>query len=140
MAITVAPLTTTVMSAVPSDHAGVASGINNTVARVAGLLAIAVFGVVLARRFNEKMQPVLAQSQTTSVVRTQVEKELSKMAGAQLDSIALEPTQRSGLNRSIHESFLSAFRLVVMEAAVLGLAAAAFGAGIGETAKPKSRE
>ena len=139
MAITVAPLTTTVMSAVPSDHAGVASGINNTVARVAGLLAIAVFGVVLARRFDQKMQPVLAQSETTPAVRAQVENELSKMAGAQLDSISLDPGRRSALNRSIHESFLSAFRLVVLEAAVLGLAAAVCGAGLAGTPRPKGR-
>ena len=52
MAITVPPLTTAVMSAVPERQAGTASGINNAVARTAGLIAIAIFGVIVTTVFD----------------------------------------------------------------------------------------
>jgi EmrB/QacA subfamily drug resistance transporter len=50
LALTVAPLTTTVLSDAGPGDAGIASGVNNAVARVAGLIAIAVVGVVVASR------------------------------------------------------------------------------------------
>ncbi|HZE07132.1 MAG TPA: MFS transporter [Gemmatimonadaceae bacterium] len=140
MAITVAPLTTTVMTAVASDHAGTASGINNTVARVAALLAIAVFGVVLTRSFEAKMQPTLAQPWVTPQIRSQLENEMSKMAGAQIDSVALDPTRRAVIQGGINESFLSGFRLVVIEAAVLALVAAGFGAGVSGSARELAKK
>ena len=92
MAVTVAPLTTTVMGAVDRGHAGVASGINNAVARVAGLLAIAVFGVVLARTFDARVRPPLARLALTAPAAAAIEGELPKMAGAEVDA---RPRSRS---------------------------------------------
>ena len=130
MAVTVAPLTTTVMGAVDDRHAGVASGVNNAVARVASLLAIAVFGVVLARTFDAQVQPRLERLGLTSAASTDVARELPKMAGADVQAVAMEPRQRAAVRQAIDDAFVFAFRMVMIGVATLALAAAAFGAAI----------
>jgi hypothetical protein len=55
LSATVAPLTATVLGAVEPGHSGVASGVNNAVARVAGLLAIAALGAVVATSFSNRL-------------------------------------------------------------------------------------
>ena len=140
MTITVAPLTTTVMAAVETHRAGVASGINNAVARVAGLLTIAVFSVLLAHQFDVEITPRLDRLALSPAVRAAVGKELPKMAGAELKNVAMDPGQRTTVQRSIDEAFVSGFRVVVLGAAILALAAAAFGAGIGRDRQPMRQD
>jgi hypothetical protein len=131
MAITVAPLTTTVMSAVDSSHAGVASGVNNAVARVAGLLAIAVFGVVLTRTFDAAVRPRLDHLPLSQSARADVYQELPRMAGVDLAAApSVQPRDRIQVRAIIDEGFVFAFRLVMLGAAGLALTAAAFGSGI----------
>ncbi|MDE3133566.1 MAG: MFS transporter [Acidobacteriota bacterium] len=63
LSITVAPLTATVLSAAPSAHSGIASGVNNAISRVAGLVAIAAGGAVVAARFSSQVEHALRQPQ-----------------------------------------------------------------------------
>ena len=131
MAIVVAPLTTTVMNAVDRSHAGVASGINNAVARVAGLLAIAVFGVVMARTFATRVAPRLDRVGLAPEVRAATDRQLVKMTGAELDSVvALQPSQRAAVREAIDGAFVSTFRLLMLMAAALALLSAVAGAAI----------
>jgi hypothetical protein len=138
MTITVAPLTTTVMGAVDSHRAGVASGINNTVARVAGLLAIAVFGVLLANRFNTEVRIRLDRIEVPAAVRVEIDKDLPKMAGAELNKVPVDARQRAAVQRSIDEAFVSGYRVVMLGSAILALAAAGFGAAIRDRRRANS--
>jgi EmrB/QacA subfamily drug resistance transporter len=131
MAVTVAPLTTTVMSAVEPQHAGAASGVNNAVARVAGLLAIAVFGVVLARIFETRVQPRLNLIGLSESARAEVDRELPKMAGVDLaQAHSLPPQVRPVVREIIDDEFVFVFRLVMLGSAGLALVAAFLGRAI----------
>jgi len=131
MAVTVAPLTTTVMSAVDPRHAGAASGVNNAVARVAGLLAIAIFGAVLARTFDARVRARLDHLALSSPARAEIDRELRKIAGADVTQVSsIPPPERRVVRATIDEEFVFAFRLVMFGAAGLALAAAGFGYAI----------
>jgi EmrB/QacA subfamily drug resistance transporter len=113
MAVSVAPLTTTVMNAVEQSSAGTASGINNAVSRVGGLLAVAVFGALLTGVFERDLDRNLNRLAVAPEVQSQIEVQRSKLAAAITD----DPKGR----RAINEAFIAGYRTVLWVAAGLAI-------------------
>src|SRR5438270_7120065 len=116
MAISVAPLTTTVMNSVAQTRAGIASGINNAVSRVAGLLAIAVLGIIMLQGFNHALDMKL--SGLPSSIRQPLDQQRAKLAGADLPQ-NIPPAVRTQLREVIDYSFVAGFRAVMFAGALL---------------------
>jgi EmrB/QacA subfamily drug resistance transporter len=123
MAITVAPLTTTVLNSVAQHQTGVASGINNAVAQVASLLMIAILGTVGIATLNRSLDQHLASSHASATVQKIVD---TARTGFVMPSM---PPDTSGEDRQnahavIADSFLETIRHVMLIAAALSLASA----------------
>jgi len=127
MSITVAPLTTTVMGSVPSSHAGAASGVNNAVARVAGLLAIALLGMALVRGFSGGFEQRLDRLQLTPAVRQQLVAQEARLGLVQAPS-GLDARQRGAVHDAVDGAFVDAFRGTVLIGAGLAVAGGLVGA------------
>ena len=121
MAVSVAPLTTTVMSAVARNRVGVASGINNAVSRVAALLAIAVLGIVMLNIFNRSLDQHLSKAQAPATTKHLLDDQRVNLAAATVPE-EIAPPMRELLHKAIDESFVHGFRAVMAIGA--GLAAA----------------
>jgi EmrB/QacA subfamily drug resistance transporter len=130
LAVSVAPLTTTVMSSIDQSRAGVASGINNAVSRVAGLLAIAVMGLVFAAAFNGRLERGLDALGLAGVERQAVEAQRGRLAAATSGDVQVQ--------RLIRGSFVGAYRVVLWIAAGLSVASALSAAALIE-ARPEPR-
>jgi EmrB/QacA subfamily drug resistance transporter len=123
MAVSVAPLTTVVMESIDQDRAGTASGINNAVARVAGLLAIAVFGVVMVTEFSSHLNRSLATVAMPDDARSELRSNEIKLAALKPPS-GVEPAAASAIESSIIAAFVFAFRLMMGICASLAVASA----------------
>jgi len=124
MTVTVAPLTTVVMNSVDQERVGTASGINNAVARVAGVLAIAVLGIVMVTAFSSHLNQNLVRLSLPPGVLDVLQKEEVKLAGVQVPT-GLDPDMTVAIKRSIDEAFVFGFRIVMSICAGLSLASAA---------------
>ncbi len=126
MAVSVAPLTTSVMRAVDDRHAGIASGINNATARIAGMLAVAVLGMIAVAAFGNAIDERIAQISLSHQARELVRAEIPKLAEA-VAPASVDDAQRTALQQAFKESFVHSFRVVSLVAAALAFASAVCG-------------
>jgi len=134
MALVVAPLTTTVMASVHDAFAGTASGVNNAVSRLAGLLAIAVFGVVMVGVFTERLEAGLATTELAPEQRQAVLRDRTDLAALEPPA-SLSAARRDAVRARVDASFLDGFRIVMASMAALALVAA----GVAWTTVPTGR-
>ena len=135
MAVTVAPLTTVVMNSASQDRVGTASGINNAVARVAGVLAIAVLGIVMVSAFGSRLHRSLTQLSLPPAVVQEVRANQIKLAGLQVPA-GLDPNTKTAVEASIAEAFVFGFRIVMSICTCLAVASA----GVACVMVPKGRD
>jgi EmrB/QacA subfamily drug resistance transporter len=124
MAISVAPLTTVVMNSVGQDRAGTASGINNAVARLAGVLAVAILGVVMVKLFSYSLNRSLTGGPLPPGILQYVRSNEIKLAGLDLPS-GLDADTAALIRMSISHAFLFGFRTVMLICGGLSVASAA---------------
>jgi EmrB/QacA subfamily drug resistance transporter len=118
MGITVAPLTTAVMGSVSSNHAGIASGINNAVSRSAGVLAVAVIGAVALVIFSRALGNHTAALPLSQSARAALQVEAAKL-GAAAAPAGLGNDLAIQVQTAIRLAFVDMFRVVMFSCAAL---------------------
>jgi len=126
MAVSVAPLTTAVMQAAPETETGTASGINNAAARLANLVAIAVFGIVMVRVFSARLASGLAGRALSPEVTETILARRNDLAALDLPG-SMGPEAVAAAERAIHGAFTAGFDVVAYVTAGLALAGAVIG-------------
>ena len=123
MAISVAPLTTVVMNSVEQARAGTASGINNAVARVAGVLAVAVLGAVMVAAFAHSLRLSLASLNLNADLVHELESNAARLGSLEVPS-GTDPQAAATIRAAIAEAFVFGFRLIMLLCAGLATASA----------------
>jgi EmrB/QacA subfamily drug resistance transporter len=120
MSATIAPLTATVLGSVEAGHSGLASGINNAVSRVAGLIAIAAIGAVVAGSFQARLDSRLAGKPLSSQARVAVA--AARHRPLVTSTPGVPAPERSVVHAALVEASVQGFRIGMLIAAGLAIA------------------
>ncbi|HEY7983835.1 MAG TPA: MFS transporter [Ktedonobacterales bacterium] len=123
MACVITPLTTAVMGAVPRDRTGVASGINNSASRTAGLLAIALLNLVVIMVFSNVLRAQLAPLPIPGAMRATMQAHSARLLAIAIPP-GLAPAPLAAVRHALAEAFMVGFRVAMLIGAALALAAA----------------
>src|SRR5262249_8759104 len=118
LAATVAPLTATVLADADEHNAGIASAVNNAIARVAGLLAVAALGAVVAAQFTRPTDENLAGRQLSPAATRSVEQARTRTL-ATVDTTRLPPAERGPVAKAVEDASVTAFHRGAAIAAAL---------------------
>jgi EmrB/QacA subfamily drug resistance transporter len=118
LAMTVAPLTATVLADADEKNAGIASGTNNAIARVASLIAIAAVGALIASSFGSSLRDDLGAAANRPAVSRAIEK-AEEQPLAQVSVENAPPGVRARLERASEQASIDAFRMAIGIATVL---------------------
>jgi MFS family permease len=119
----VAPLTTAVMESVPPQHAGIASGVNNAIARAAGLVAIAVLGIILAVAFNARFDAGISHEHLSSATANAIAANRTLLVAGRTPATITDP-DRARVVAHVNDAYASGFRAAMFVSAALAASAA----------------
>lgn len=123
MGTTVAPLTAAVMGSASAQHAGIASGINNAVARTANVLAVAILGAIALVSFNSDLQARSDPLDLPAEAQTALAAQAPNLGAAQPPDGLPQKTQ-ADVTRAIDLAFVDTFRRIAVIAGALALISA----------------
>ena len=118
LSLTVAPLTATVLADADEHNAGIASGVNNAIARVAGLLGVAAIGAVVAAQFTTVLDGAV-DVRTLSPGGQAAVRQAQKQTLARVAPVGLPPAEAQAIAKATEDASVSAFHLGLGIAAVL---------------------
>jgi EmrB/QacA subfamily drug resistance transporter len=127
LSMTVAPLTATVLADAEERNAGVASGVNNAIARVAGLVAISGVGVLIAAGFASDLDERLQSQPLTPAARAAVDRAKANPL-IQPELGAAPPREREAVSAAVTDASVSSFRIGMAVSAALVISGGLLGA------------